>query len=54
MEEHVCKENEMYGTCGEDKVYQKNGIWWLSLDCGCCHTEVNFCPYCGIELKGGK
>jgi hypothetical protein len=50
MNEHTCKENQMHGTAYESKVYTKDGEWWLSLDCGCCHTEINYCPFCGIKL----
>jgi hypothetical protein len=49
--EHICSGNEMHGTCGENKVYKKDCEWWISLDCGCCHSRINFCPYCGIKLE---
>jgi len=49
--DHACKENDTIGTLGENLVYFDDGQWWLSVDCGCCHTEINFCPFCSKNLK---
>ncbi|MDD4564831.1 MAG: hypothetical protein PHE79_05070 [Eubacteriales bacterium] len=50
--EHICEDNEMYGTAMESKIYKGGDKWYLSLDCGECVTEICYCPYCGEELEG--
>lgn len=55
--EHECKENDTIRKLGESQIFFKHEKWWISTDDGCCHTEINFCPYCGIKLgvdKNGK
>lgn len=47
---HLCMENDTTGKLGESKVWFDHPEWWLSTDDGCCHTEIRFCPYCGINL----
>lgn len=48
--EHECKENDTIRKLGESQIFFKHEKWWISTDDGCCHTEINFCPYCGKKL----